>query len=180
MICVYLTYPFASASPNRWVCLCCLANGAHCQLYQRTLLSVWQHCRDRQQRRRERDRYKEERKKEDKRVREGQKQRGIKRDTKREFQGTRFYCIISCSWFSAVMFCLTWSSLKPFHRLKGRTRTACLTLLSLHWLLQQKFSHTLPVFQQLLRAFPQGVHKVGCMLMELHTQTHAERNTVHG
>ena len=45
-----------------------------------------------------------------------------------------------------------------------------LTFLSLHRLFQQKFSHTLPVFQQLLRAFPQGVHQVGCMLMELDTQ----------
>lgn len=38
--CVYLTDPFAGASANRWMCLCCLSDGAHHQLYQSALLSV--------------------------------------------------------------------------------------------------------------------------------------------
>lgn len=45
-----------------------------------------------------------------------------------------------------------------------------LTLLPLHGLLQQEFSHTLPVFEQLLRTFPQRVHQVGRVLVELHAR----------
>lgn len=45
MVCVYFTHPFASASANRWVCLRSLSDGAHHQLYQRTLLPVGQHYR---------------------------------------------------------------------------------------------------------------------------------------
>lgn len=39
-VCVSLTYPFAGASADRWMCLRRLSDGAHHQLYQRTLLSV--------------------------------------------------------------------------------------------------------------------------------------------
>lgn len=42
------------------------------------------------------------------------------------------------------------------------------TLLSLHGLLQQEFSHALPVFKQLLRAFPQRVHQVSSVFVQLH------------
>lgn len=44
------------------------------------------------------------------------------------------------------------------------------TLLSLHRLLQQELSHTLPVFEQLLGTFPQWVHQVCSVFMELHAE----------
>lgn len=68
------------------------------------------------------------------------------------------------------MYLLSVSCKFPCCGTNKRNILSYLTLLSLHRLLQEKFCHTLPVFQQLLRAFPQGVHQVGCMLMELHTE----------
>lgn len=106
---------------------------------------------------------------------------GIQKKRPREFQRKGFYCISSCSCFLSLMLYL-----KPTHGLKVRTRSvcvfigACLTFLSLNRLLQQKFSHTLPVFEQLLRAFPQRVHKVGCMLMELANTNKYTHRKKHG
>lgn len=169
MICVYFTHPFASASANRWVCLCCLSDGAHHQLDQRTLLPVRQHYREKQktfEQRRDKDTG-------NKRETEWQQRSETEKRIKgAKFQGTRFYYIISSLWFSAVVFYLI--QLLP-KEIRSVWNTVCLTLFSLHGLLQQQFSHTLPVFQQLLRAFPQRVDKVSCMLVELHTKSHWKR-----
>lgn len=56
--------------------------------------------------------------------------------------------------------------------------SVCPTLLSLHGLLQQKLSHALPVFQQLLGTFPQRVHQVGSVFVELHVEKEEPRETL--
>lgn len=65
----------------------------------------------------------------------------------------------------------TWSNNTPapyFHAGAGNQwKQWPLTLLSWHGLIQQQADHSFPVLQQLWRTFPQTIHQVGPMFMEL-------------
>lgn len=68
---------------------------------------------------------------------------------------------------SSCCFFQLWCEEARRHCTDFQRKTTDLTLFSLNGFLQQKFCHTLPVLQQLLRTFPQRVDQVSSVLVEL-------------